>query len=120
MRLSSAAEIHGEDGHMETAGLKVWSWFGRDQASREDLQFVIAVGSRKELQQASVRLSLPSPKGAGRVLSSDPAYSLATANPGRLLWINLGDQPLGKSRPPLHWSSEEDLHQMRAAAAKRG
>jgi hypothetical protein len=73
VRPSSAGEVNGQDDRMDTAGLKVWSWFGRDQASREDLQFVIAVGSRKELQQATVRLSLPSPKQAGRVLPSDPA-----------------------------------------------
>jgi hypothetical protein len=100
---------------MEVPNLKVWSWFGRDQATEEDLQFVISVGNRKELQQVSVRLSLPSPKHAGRVPPSDSAYAEAMANPARLLWLNLGDLPLGRSRPPLRWSSEEELLAMRAA-----
>ena len=100
---------------MDTTKLKVWSWFGRDQATGEDLRFVIAVGNRKELQRASVRLSLPSPEQAGRVRPSDPVYREAMADPGRLLWLDLGDLPLGTSRPRLPGSSEDELHEMRAA-----
>jgi hypothetical protein len=80
---------------------------------------VIAVGSRKELQQASVRLSLPSPKDAGLLRSSDLAYAEAIAQPGRLLWRNLGDLPLGRSMEPPQWSSEEQLEDMRRSGSKR-
>jgi hypothetical protein len=99
--------------------LKVWSWFGRDSSSLEDLQFVIAVASRKELQQVSVRLSLPSPRQAGMLKPSDPAYAEAISQPSRLLWMNLGDLPLGRSTSPIQWSSEEELADLRAASTLR-
>jgi len=91
---------------MEEARSKVWSWVGRDQASGEDLEFVIAVGSRKELQQVSVRLSLPSPKQAGRVPPSDPAYTEAMATPlacsgstwAICPWASLGNLSTGPPR----------------------
>ena len=104
---------------MDEARLKVWSWFGRDPSSLEALQFVVAVASRKELQQVSVRFSLPSPKQAARLKPSDPAYAEAMAQPDRLLWMGLGDLPLGKSRPPFEGSSEEQLAGLRAASTLR-
>lgn len=79
---------------------------------------MVAVARRKELQQVSVRLSLPIPKQAARLKPSDPAYE-AMAQPNRLLWMNLGDLPLGRSRPPFQWLSEEQLADLRAATLRR-
>lgn len=104
---------------MDEKRLKVWSWFGRDPSSLEDLQFVIAVASRKELQQASVRLALPCPKQARLLKPSDPVYAEAVSQPSRLLWMNLGDLPLGRSTSAIQWSSEEQLADLRAASTLR-
>jgi hypothetical protein len=117
--LHRASVERGQYGFVEEARLKVWSWFGRDPSSLEDLQFVVAVASRKELQQVSVRLSLPSPKQAARVKPSDPVYAEAVSQPNRLLWINLGDLPFGRSYPPFEWSSEEQLADLRRTSTLR-
>lgn len=103
---------------MDDRRLKVWSWHGFDPSSNSNLQFVIAVASRAELQQVSVRLALPSPKRAVLLKPSASAYGEAMAQPNRLLWWNPDDAPLSRSRPPIEWLSEEQLADLRAATLR--
>jgi len=116
--LPRASALIGEHEAVDSRRLKVWSWFGNDPKSVSNLQFVIAVASRAELQKVSVRLSLPSPKRAVLLKPSATAYAEAMAHPDRLLWWNMDDVPLSGSAPPVEWSSEEQLADLRAATLR--
>ena len=99
--------------------LKVCSWGGRDPESLDELWLVVAAGSRKELQQLSVRLSLPSPQNARLLKQSDPAFDMALARPHRLFWSDPEQLPLGRSHEPLTWKPEEQLDTFRRAGPVR-
>ncbi len=99
---------------MSTA-LKVWSWWGRDSSSLEDLVFVVACATRGELQKVSVRCRLPSPKTAGRLKPSERGFNEAMEQPGALLWMELDDWAAGNRQ----WPDEEGLLALRAEERAR-
>ncbi len=94
---------------------KVWTWWGRDSSSLEDLVFVVACATRGELQGVSVRCHLPSPKTAGRLKASDRGFGEAMGQPGGLLWMKLEDWATGNRQ----WSDEEGLSALRAEGRTR-
>ena len=115
----SVRERKPQNGAVDEVRLKVWSWAGRDPESLDHLLLVVAAGSRKELQQVSVRLSLPTPKNAHPVKKSDPAFDMAIARPHRLFWTDPENRPLGRSYEPLTWRTEEQLETFRRSGVVR-
>ena len=87
--------------------LKVWCWSGRDAVSLADLEFMVAVASRKELHSARVRLRLPKPWFEPEAMRpADDGYELAVGNPGRVYWRDPGRH--------AQWLAEEALQEKRA------
>jgi hypothetical protein len=95
---------------------KAWFWSGRDPSSLHDIVIVVAVGSRKEVQAASVRLGLPKPEKLQPMAKSQPGYDLALAEPGHVFWMDADDFML-RPRPP--WRREDELGAMRKRATAR-
>ncbi len=95
---------------------KAWCWYGRDPSSLTDLVIVVALGSRKEVQAASVRLGLPKPEKLQPMAKSQPGYDIALTEPGHVFWMDADDFML-RSRPP--WRREGELEAMRKTATAR-
>jgi hypothetical protein len=88
--------------------VKVWHWCGRDVVSLHDLEFMVALPSRKELHAATTRLRLPKARDAGAIDAGDPDHELAMQNQGRVFWRD--------PEVTSTWQSEDDIPQMRAEA----
>lgn len=90
--------------------MKVWCWSGRDPSSLSDLIVVVALGSRQQVQAASVRLGLPKPGQLQPVALNHPGYDTAIAEPGHVFWMD-SDDYLAHPRP--RWRRESELEILR-------
>jgi hypothetical protein len=71
--------------------LSVWYWSGRDRVSLYDLEYLVAAHSRQEWRETVIRMRLPDWKNAGTVKEGDPRFAVASAQPDRVFWRELGE-----------------------------
>lgn len=92
--------------------LRVWSWWCHEPSVHDQLVFIVATTSRRELNGTCARLNILAPGHVTYLRSHESGFGETMRNPGQVLWMPLDNY----GRQPHHWFLEDQLAAVRSSA----